>query len=184
VRTLKNYAPIQIWWGRSLRGPNADAKMVLRKMVLSKWYWPEAFRKALTYIPAIMVFFTQLGGSVVQCLQAIVCLQVSRAISISLGQTILLNGLLREVPKVTQAVSAQSVVNTGATNLTSLTSDPHTLLAIRVAYSVAIRDVIFFTAGTIAIALPFALGMEWINLKKFSKSSGIEDTGSAEAITQ
>jgi hypothetical protein len=44
MRTLKNYAPIQIWWGQSLRGPNTDAKMVLRKMVLSKWYWPEAFR--------------------------------------------------------------------------------------------------------------------------------------------
>lgn len=128
------------------------------------------------YITAIMVFFTQLGGFVVWfLLKRLSAYNINRAISISLGQTILLSGLLREVPKVTQAVSALSVVNTGATNLTSLTSDPRTLRAIRVAYSSAISDIILFTAGTIAIALPFALGMEWINVKKVARSSGVED---------
>jgi Fungal protein kinase len=72
VRTLKNYAPIQIWCGRSLRGPNADAKMVLRKMVLSKWYWPEAFR-ALRHSDLVKERRLWLEPDLIAYQRAIVC---------------------------------------------------------------------------------------------------------------
>ncbi|KAL9608974.1 MAG: hypothetical protein Q9167_006225 [Letrouitia subvulpina] len=87
------------------------------------------------------------------------------AVSISLGQTILLSRLSHEVPRLTKAISAQEVFHAGAVGLSSLSSDPKIIYSIRVAYASSISDVIIFTAAALAVAFPFALGMEWKNLK-------------------
>ena len=77
---------------------------------------------------------------------------------------------MQEVPLHTTQISAQSVINIGATNLGRLTRSPDVLRSLQVAYSVAVRDTLYFSLAAISIALPFAVGMEWRNVKKVSAS--------------
>lgn len=90
------------------------------------------------------------------------------AIALSIGQTILTNGLAREVPKAAATVSPKAVFNIGATNLAALTTDPKILKALRRSYSQAVVNVLYFALGIVVFALPFALALEWKNVKKVS----------------
>lgn len=62
-------------------------------------------------------------------------------------------------------VTPQSVIKAGPTNFQRLAGDDHTLRSLEHAYSKAIQDILYLALGAIAASLPFALGMEWKNLK-------------------
>ena len=90
---------------------------------------------------------------------------VSRAIAIPIGETIFVHSLSSEISKHTPEISGSLVVHVGPTNLKSLTTDSSTLRSLRASYSQAVTDVIYFSTAALAVALPFALFMEWRNIK-------------------
>ncbi|MCJ1376700.1 hypothetical protein MMC20_007945 [Loxospora ochrophaea] len=102
---------------------------------------------------AVTVLFSQLGG----------------AVAIPIGETIFLNDLLREVFSRTNAIPAQAIITAGATNLNELTNNPDVLLDLRIAYSKAVVDTIYFALATTILPIVFAVSMEWKNVKKVSE---------------
>ncbi|KAI8634021.1 MFS general substrate transporter [Xylariaceae sp. FL1651] len=98
---------------------------------------------------AIAVFSYQLGG----------------ALSVAIGQNLLLNKLKITVPRHTDKITAQAVIEVGATGLTHLTSDPKVLSALRLAYAEAVRDPLILALAATLLAFPFACCMERLNVK-------------------
>lgn len=87
-----------------------------------------------------------------------------RVIAVPLGNSILIDGVVRRVSARYKDISSQSIIRAGPTNLTMLTDNPDTLSYLRFAYSKGITSVLYYALGAIAITLPFALGMEWKRL--------------------
>jgi len=75
------------------------------------------------------------------------------------------NTISSEVSKHTN-LSAQAIIAAGATNLHSLTSSPAVFQEIQSIYSLGVRNVMYFSTGLVALALPLAFGMEWVSVKK------------------
>ena len=88
-----------------------------------------------------------------------------RALTLPIGQTILVNTLSSEVSRHHLEISPQSVIHAGATNLKSLTTDGTVLLALQACYSQAVTNVLYFALAAIALGMPFAICMEWKTLK-------------------
>lgn len=90
------------------------------------------------------------------------------AIAIAIGQSIFVTGLFEEIPKHTKAISPAAVVQAGPTAL-RLAETPAILRALQEAYAAAIQRTMYFSLATACVALPFALGMEWLNVKKIAE---------------
>ena len=104
----------------------------------------------------------------------------NRAIAVAIGQSVLVNSLVREVPKRTSTVSPQAVITNGALNLQRLTGSNVVLTALREAYAKAIQNLMVYSLVSICVALPFALGMQWLNVKKVAKKTPVEDVDRQE----
>ncbi|OTA91517.1 hypothetical protein M434DRAFT_342951 [Hypoxylon sp. CO27-5] len=102
---------------------------------------------------AIAVLFYQLGG----------------AIAISLGQTILLSTILDLVPKRLPNIPAELVMSVGAANLSALASTPEDLRILREIWNTAITRTMILGTATVGAAVPFTLGMEWLNAVKVAE---------------
>jgi len=76
------------------------------------------------------------------------------------------NGLLDEIPKNTKAVRPDEVLAVGPTAFQHLARTPEILRALQDAYATAIQLTMYFSLATVCLALPFALGMQWLNVKK------------------
>ena len=92
-----------------------------------------------------------------------------RSIAISIGQSLLINGLNTEVPRYTSAVTSQAVVEAGALNLPSLTNSPAVLQSLQEAYAKVISNIMIFSLVIVCIGFPVACGMKWLNLKKLTE---------------
>ncbi|KAI4234822.1 MAG: hypothetical protein LQ349_003549 [Xanthoria aureola] len=88
-----------------------------------------------------------------------------RAIAIPIGNAILVNGLLKQIPRHTQSVSAQDVIRAGSTNLRTLTSDMSTLLSLQTGYAEAVVATIYLALAAGCASFPFAVFMEWRSVK-------------------
>ena len=102
-----------------------------------------------------------------------------RAIAIPIGETVLVNTLSSKVRKHTPGIPAELVVHAGATNLKSLTTDSSTLRSLQASHSQAVTNVLYFATAVLAMALPFAVFMEWKAVKKVA-SEDIEGQARAE----
>ena len=91
-----------------------------------------------------------------------------RSIAISIGQSLLINGLNTEIPRYNGAVTSQAVIEAGALNLPSLTNSPAVLQSLREAYARVISNIMIFSLAIVCIGFPVACGMKWLNLKKFA----------------
>ncbi|KAL8725329.1 MAG: hypothetical protein Q9166_007435 [cf. Caloplaca sp. 2 TL-2023] len=99
---------------------------------------------------AIAVFSNQLGG----------------VVAIPACQALLLNTLRTELPQKTTAVTPQTVINTGPTNLQLLAQGNDALLRIlRQIYATGLRRTYIFALAAGCVAVVCALGMERKNLK-------------------
>jgi len=105
---------------------------------------------------------------------------MNRSIAIAIGQSLFVNGLVEEIPKRTDAVSSAAVLKVGPTALTLLAKTPAILRALRDAYSEAIQRTMYFSLATACVALPFALGMQWLNVKKVAKEKEKEKVQGSE----
>lgn len=101
----------------------------------------------------VATFFSQLGGS----------------IAVSIGESLLVNGLSREIPQHTNAISPQTVINAGPLDLQNLTSSAAILLSLRESYVIAISNIFIFATVVVCVSIPVACGMQWLNVKKISK---------------
>ena len=92
-----------------------------------------------------------------------------RAVAVAVGQSVLVNSLVREVPKHTSAVPPEAVIANGALNLQRLTDSSVAQRGLREAYAKAIQNLIIYSLVAVCIALPFALSMQWLNVKNATK---------------
>ncbi|KAF4554066.1 Efflux pump roqT-like protein 4 [Elsinoe fawcettii] len=90
------------------------------------------------------------------------------AIGVQIGQTLFVSAIKREIPKYTTAISPQAVIAAGTLNIRQTAATPAILEAIRRSYAVAVRDTIYLAATAVAVSIPIAACMQWLNLKKIS----------------
>ncbi|KAH6669840.1 efflux pump antibiotic resistance protein [Halenospora varia] len=114
---------------------------------------------------AISVFFSQLGA----------------AIAIAIGQSIFISGLADEISSRTKAISPGVVLGVGPTALRLLAETPAVLRALQDAYASAISRTMYFSLATACVALPFACGMQWLNVQKVAKQKAEPSVVNASA---
>ena len=73
---------------------------------------------------------------------------------------------------------AQIVIDAGAANLVSLAGSPQVLEALRIAYAKAVDNTLVLSLSAACIALPFALFMEFLNVKTVAKQRESDGQGS------
>ena len=96
-----------------------------------------------------------------------------------------MSGLYREVPRLTQAISPESVIDAGVANLTTFTSSSTILLALKKAYAIAISRVIIYALVMACAAIPCACCMQWLNVKMIAegrKEAAAKDKNTMELI--
>ncbi|KAJ8112239.1 hypothetical protein OPT61_g5348 [Boeremia exigua] len=111
---------------------------------------------------AIMVFFSQLGAS----------------IAISVAQSVFSSSLkgdiTRKLSSVTDARFADfdpaAVIAAGPKGMKALAHDAVVLRFLQDSYAVAVRHTLYVAVATVIVAIPFALGMQWLNVKAISKA--------------
>lgn len=91
-----------------------------------------------------------------------------------------MNGLLDEIPKHTNELPPSIVLQAGPTSLKFLAKTPSILRALQDAYAVAIQRTMYFSLAAACVALPFALGMQWLNVKKVAKRQAEEEVPARE----
>lgn len=115
---------------------------------------------------AIAIFSWQLGGS----------------IAVSVGQNLLLNSLRSNIPKHTAAVSVQQVIDAGAGGLKALAPNTLVLRQLRKAYAESLKGTYVLALVGTCLALPFAVGMQWLNIKRVAEERrGEADRGKGES---
>ncbi|KAJ4305907.1 hypothetical protein N0V90_001440 [Kalmusia sp. IMI 367209] len=94
------------------------------------------------------------------------------AVAVSVGQNLLLNGLRKNIPKhisPVSPISAQQVIDAGAGGLSTVTQKPIVLQQLREAYAESLRGTFILALVGTCLALPFAAGMQWLNIKKIAE---------------
>ncbi|OAG09464.1 MFS general substrate transporter [Paraphaeosphaeria sporulosa] len=102
---------------------------------------------------AIAIFFWQLGG----------------AVAVSVGQTLLLNNLRVNIPKSISGVAPQDVIDAGAGGIAAIAQSPLALRKLREAYAESLKGTFVLALVGSCLALPFAAGMQWLNIKKVAE---------------
>ncbi|GAA86110.1 efflux pump antibiotic resistance protein [Aspergillus luchuensis IFO 4308] len=108
---------------------------------------------------AITVFFSQLGA----------------AIAVAIGESIFETSVEHQVRTSHLPIAAETVIAAGPTGLRSLTTDATILRALQDAYAYGIRAVMDFGLAAACLAVPFALAMEWRNVKKEAASKKLAE---------
>lgn len=111
---------------------------------------------------AIMVFFSQLGAS------------IAIAVAQSVFSSSLKGDITRKLNSVTDARFADFdpavVIAAGPKGMKALAHDAVVLRFLQDSYAVAVRHTLYFAVATVIVAIPFALGMQWLNMKVISKA--------------
>lgn len=92
------------------------------------------------------------------------------ALGLSISQTLLLTNLQTNIPRLVPSISPQAIIQTGASNLGLLTKDPVVLKAIRGGWADAIRVVFILAVVASALSIPFACGLENLNVHVVAES--------------
>lgn len=88
------------------------------------------------------------------------------AVAIAVGQTITLTTILSEVPIRLPSLPPQRVITAGALGLEKIASTPYILSQLRDIWDLAITRAMILSLAAICAAVPFSLGMEWLNSRK------------------
>ncbi|KAF2235510.1 MFS general substrate transporter [Viridothelium virens] len=115
---------------------------------------------------AIAVFLWQLGG----------------AIAIAIGQTITLTSILSEVSDRIPTISPHAVVAAGALGLEKIASTPHVLFELRDIWNTAVTRTMILSLSTVCAAVPFALGMEWLNSQKIAEGRKASEQQTGDTV--
>ncbi|KAK8017349.1 MFS general substrate transporter, partial [Apiospora rasikravindrae] len=133
----------------------SDQKISPLAMVQLRLFTIFCLTRELTLTTAIAVFSFHLAG----------------AIGTAIGQTLLISGLNKAVPKYTDgAMSAAAVIQAGATGLAAVAAgDMQLLESLRMAYGEAVRRTIILGLAGACLAVPAATGMKWLNIKRVAE---------------
>ncbi|GLA89731.1 hypothetical protein AtubIFM56815_004219 [Aspergillus tubingensis] len=89
---------------------------------------------------------------------------------VAIGESIFETSIAHQVRTSHLPIAAETVIAAGPTGLQSLTMDATILRALQNAYACGIRAVMDFGLAAACLAVPFALAMEWRNVKKEAAS--------------
>ena len=89
----------------------------------------------------------------------------------SIGETVLINSLAKEISKASTGLEAKTVVDAGPLALPSLSPSPEILKTLRNAYAIAVSHTNVFATVAICLAVPTTLSMRWIRLKQTNRAS-------------
>lgn len=87
----------------------------------------------------------------------------------AIGQALLIDGLKTGVPRYTDAVTPDQVIQAGATGLQIVATSPEVLEALRAAYVEAVRRTIILGLAGICMVVPISCAMEWVNIKRVAE---------------
>lgn len=103
--------------------------------------------------------------------------------AVAIGQSIFEASLTHEVLKGHVDFEPEAVIAAGPTGLRTLTKDAAALHALQEAYTVAICMIMYFALATSIAAVPFACGMQWLNVRKVAKDSETEVPEGQELVS-
>ena len=90
----------------------------------------------------------------------------NRAIAIAVGQSILVITLSKKLVKLISVISVEAVVKVDPLNLSKTINSRVVLASLRTAYNHATHNVLIYSLAANFSAMPFVLGMQWLNVKK------------------
>lgn len=104
---------------------------------------------------------------------------VQSAIAIAIGQSVFSSSIQRDITdkiKATQdprfsQLKPNAVLSAGPTGLKSFAQDAMILEFLQNTYATAVRNTMYVALATATVAIPFALGMQWLNVKKLNKAN-------------
>ncbi|RDK45506.1 MFS general substrate transporter [Aspergillus phoenicis ATCC 13157] len=117
---------------------------------------------------AIAVLFYQLGG----------------AISIAMGQTVVLSTLTEKLNGQIPGLTSKDVFEAGAANLKALAPTAADLAFLRDIWNEGISRTMILSVALVAAAVPFTLGMEWLDAKRVARDRQAEEEGQREIVKQ
>ncbi|PYI05540.1 MFS general substrate transporter [Aspergillus sclerotiicarbonarius CBS 121057] len=112
---------------------------------------------------AIAVLFYQLGGAI--------------AIAIAMGQTVVLSTITEDLHGQIPGLTSHDVFEAGAANLKSLAPTVADLALLREIWNHGISRTMILSVALVAAAVPFTLGMEWLNSKQVAREREVEEDG-------
>lgn len=98
-----------------------------------------------------------------------------------MGQTIVLNTLVTEVPAAIPSLTGRLVMGAGAADLRRIAGSSEVEHILRGIWSKAIVRTIYLAVAFAAAAIPFAIGMEWLNAKKIAQQRKCQAESSEES---
>ena len=101
---------------------------------------------------AVVTMISQLGG----------------AVTVSVGESIFVSTLLKEIPRRTDAISPDSIVVGVASNVWRYADDPFVYNVLRESFALAFDKTMIYSTIVASLAIPCAFGMEWLNVKKIA----------------
>ena len=102
-------------------------------------------------------------------LMRVVLIHSNRAIAIAAGQSILVTTLSKELVKLATGVPVEAIIKAGPLNLSRITNSSAVLTLLRTAYNRGIHNVLIYSLTAICTAMPFALDMQWLDVKKVAQ---------------
>ena len=103
----------------------------------------------------------------------------TRAIAISMGQTITITTIISLVPKsrALPGLSSETITKAGAAGLRTLPLSPPQLAVLIGIWNEATKRTMILSVALVAASLPFTLRMEWLNARKIAvaKSAAEEE---------
>ncbi|KAF7916073.1 hypothetical protein EAE99_009826 [Botrytis elliptica] len=93
----------------------------------------------------------------------------NESIAVSIGNSFLVNGLAKEVPRHTSAISPQAVIDAGPFAVQNISADSTIVNAVQESYANSISHVFIFATAIVCFSMPMAAGMEWLNLNTISQ---------------
>ncbi|KAI2829144.1 hypothetical protein CBS63078_6366 [Aspergillus niger] len=117
---------------------------------------------------AIAVLFYQLGG----------------AISIAMGQTVVLSTLTEKLNGQIPGLTSKDVFEAGAANLKALAPTAADLAFLCDIWNEGISRTMILSVALVAAAVPFTLGMEWLDAKQVARDRQAAEEGQREIVKQ
>ncbi|GKZ28913.1 hypothetical protein AbraIFM66950_001871 [Aspergillus brasiliensis] len=117
---------------------------------------------------AIAVLFYQLGG----------------AIAIAMGQTVVLSTITEKLNGQIAGLTSRDVFEAGAANLQALAPTAADLAFLREIWNEGISRTMILSVALVAAAVPFTLGMEWLDAKRVARSRQAEEEGEREIVKE
>ncbi|KAF2470380.1 MFS general substrate transporter [Lindgomyces ingoldianus] len=101
---------------------------------------------------------------------AVLFYQLGGATAISFGQTITISTIIEQLPSRIPGLPVDAVLKAGASGLSDLVSSPDALRTLKSIWNTAIDRTMILSVALVAASVPFTLGMEWLSVKKTTKS--------------